>query len=247
MATVTTRYRCPVTPDECPSSPRRGFCKVHEWEQLVAERVYVTAEPEDAPGSSDPGGSGSRSEAGAGAPGGSGDRPEAGAGAPGRARVRPEVPADRPRARTTRPTADANPRAPRDRTAAPPTRLQSPPASGRGATPAPATPCLALVLAGALVPVRAEGQGATRLGRDATDCAHVAGLAGLDQLSRNHAELTWHAGRLYITDLGSSNGTYVDGQLVTRPAQLWPGSHRLRLAEDVDVTLVELDEYGAPR
>ncbi len=103
------------------------------------------------------------------------------------------------------------------------------------------------MLAGALVPVHAEGQGPTRLGRDAPDCAHVPGLAGLDQLSRNHAELAWHAGRLYITDLGSSNGTYVDGLRVTRPAQLWPGSHRLRLAEDVDVAVVELDEYGAPR
>lgn len=143
--------------------------------------------------------------------------------------------------------ADADPHAPRDRTAAPPTRLQPRPASGRGAAPAPATPCLALVLGGALVPVRAEGQGPTQLGRDASDCAHVPGLAGIDQLSRNHAELVWNAGRLYITDLGSSNGTYVDGQPVTRPAQLWPGRHRLRLAEDVDVTLVELDEYGAPR
>ncbi|MYV52905.1 hypothetical protein GT042_10395, partial [Streptomyces sp. SID3212] len=44
MATVTTRYRCPVSPDECPSSPRGGFCEIHEWEQLVPQRAYLTAE-----------------------------------------------------------------------------------------------------------------------------------------------------------------------------------------------------------
>ena len=47
MATVTTRYRCPVTPEECPTSARRGFCRIHEWEQLVPARVYVTAEAGD--------------------------------------------------------------------------------------------------------------------------------------------------------------------------------------------------------
>ncbi|MEU9974528.1 FHA domain-containing protein [Streptomyces sp. NPDC051014] len=220
MATVTTRYRCPVTPDECPSSDRRGFCAVHQWERLVPERVYVTAEPDDAPRT--------------GAQDGSGPRP--GTDADGAADVWPEAPADRPRDRPARPTARTDPREPREGTPAPPARQ-----------PAPAAPCLALVLAGALVPVRAEGQGPTRLGRDAADCAHVTDLAALDQLSRRHAELTWRAGRLYVTDLGSVNGTYVDERPVTRPVQLWPGGHRLRLADDVDVPLVELDEYGAPR
>jgi hypothetical protein len=222
MATVTTRYRCPVTPDECPSSDRRGFCTVHRWERLVPERVYVTAEPDGAPREDAPDGSG----------------PPPGTGANGDADVRPEAPAARPGGRTARPADRPHLREPREGTTAPPTRLQSPP---------PAAPCLALVLAGALVLVRAEGQEPTRLGRDAADCAHVTDLAALDQLSRLHAELTWRAGRLYVTDLGSVNGTYVDEQPVTGPVQLWPGGHRLRLAEDVDVPLVELDEFGAPR
>ncbi|CAO0827147.1 hypothetical protein SMICM17S_10702 [Streptomyces microflavus] len=105
------------------------------------------------------------------------------------------------------------------------------------------------MLAGALIPVRGAGQDPTRLGREAPDCAHVPGLAALDQVFRAHAELYWHAGRLYVADTDSVNGTYVDGLRISRPAQLWPGGHRLRLADDpegVDVTVVELDEYGAP-
>src|SRR5438094_726906 len=83
----------------------------------------------------------------------------------------------------------------------------------------------------------------TRLGRDAPDCSHVPELSALDQISRTHAELTWHFGRLCITDTGSSNGTYVDGERITCRTQIWPGNHRLRLAQDVDVPLVELDEF----
>lgn len=246
MATVTTRYRCPVSPDECPSSPRRGYCKIHEWEQLVPERVYLTAESADAAGAAGPG----HAEHEAGGP----DRERTGRsqGAGGRDGETPRAdPAVGPHTPSGRSAPGAPP---------PPTRLQSTPASGpaphqdsrRRVTPdpAPATPQLALVLAGALVPVRGPGQDPTRLGRDASDCAHVPGLAALDQISREHAELSWHAGRLYITDIDSSNGTYVDDERIARPAQLWPGVHRLRLAqppEAVEVTVVELDEYGAPR
>ncbi|MET9880694.1 FHA domain-containing protein [Actinacidiphila glaucinigra] len=97
------------------------------------------------------------------------------------------------------------------------------------------------------MPVRREGDTATLLGRDAPDCSHVPGLSALDQISRDHAELYWLSGHLFIRDTGSSNGTYVDGERITAPTRLWPGHHRLRLAQDVDVTVVELDEYGAPR
>jgi hypothetical protein len=58
-------------------------------------------------------------------------------------------------------------------------------------------------------------------GRDPTAC----GLAHLDPgLSRRHAEVWLDAGQTYIRDLGSSNGTWVDGQLVgAYPVQLRPG------------------------
>ncbi|MEU9289730.1 FHA domain-containing protein [Streptomyces sp. NPDC048275] len=314
MTTETTRYRCPVTPDECPSSTRRGFCQTHEWERLVPERVYLVAESEDdaaqtsGPGGDDSGaagqGSGGSGVAGSDSDGSGTDArsTDARRGGPARAagpgrrnqgptapnrestapnrerpapnyestapnRERPAPHRDRPASsqgdgrrnrppRPAGPTTDG-PHAPSGRStpAVPPTRLQSTPTptprprqdTSRRAAPAPAAPCLALVLAGALIPVRGVDQDPTQLGRDAPECAHVPGLAALDQLSRAHAELHWHAGRLYITDTDSSNGTYVDDELITRPTQLWPGGHRLRLAEDVDVDVVELDEYGAPR
>jgi hypothetical protein len=210
MATVTTRYRCPVS-DECPPSQRRGFCPNHVWEQLVPERIYLTAvlaDTADAPV----------------AAGATDVTDPAGAAGQAAAPAEPEARAEAPR------------RVP--------------------ATPAPATsqPALtatqlALVLLGALVPVCAADRGRTVLGRDAADCAHVPGLTELDQVSRLHAELHWHGGRLYVTDLGSSNGTFVDGERISRPTQLWPGAHRLQLAqhpEAVDVAVIELDEFGAP-
>jgi len=59
-------------------------------------------------------------------------------------------------------------------------------------------------------------------GRDPTAC----GLAFLDPgLSRRHAEIWLENGNTFIRDLGSSNGTWVDGQLVgAYPVQLKPGA-----------------------
>src|SRR5262249_14991538 len=42
-------------------------------------------------------------------------------------------------------------------------------------------------------------------------------------VSRVHASLTVDGRRVVIADLGSSNGTYVNGRLLTRPASLVPG------------------------
>jgi pSer/pThr/pTyr-binding forkhead associated (FHA) protein len=49
-------------------------------------------------------------------------------------------------------------------------------------------------------------------------------LKGDSELSRNHAQLTVHNGDIYITDLGSSNGTYVDGQFIKKSTKLLIGS-----------------------
>ncbi|MFD0149958.1 FHA domain-containing protein [Streptomyces sp. NPDC055721] len=97
-----------------------------------------------------------------------------------------------------------------------------------------------------LVPLRGEGEAPTRLGRDAPDCAHVSGLDLLDQISREHAEFFWESGRLYVRDTCSSNGTFVDGERIEGPARVWPGRHEVRLAQDVDLVVVEIDEFGAP-
>ncbi|MFF9264102.1 FHA domain-containing protein [Streptomyces longwoodensis] len=264
MATVTVRYRCPVTPEECPSSSNRGFCQVHEWEQLVPERVYLEAGTDDADGAAGTAGAGAAPRDG----GAAGTWAAARGGTP--AADGPTAPGDPGQRRpggtgqeggAAHPTASRSSSA-RSSAAGPlghgvPTRVQAPPVTASAPGPAaprrgpvPVTPQLALVLAGALIPVRGPEQGSTELGRDAPDCAHVPGLANLDQLSRRHAELTWHAGMLYVADVGSSNGTFVDGVRITRPVQLWPGTHRLRLAQEpeaVEFVLVELDEYGAPR
>ncbi len=44
----------------------------------------------------------------------------------------------------------------------------------------------------------------------------------VEHLSRKHAELTLQDGKLFVTDLGSSNGTFVNGNRVTR-IELHPG------------------------
>lgn len=248
MATVTTRYRCPVTPDDCPTSSRRGFCKVHEWEQLVPERVFLTAD--QTPGTDSGGGNGADHGLAHGADNGGETDGSAGAAAPSArtasARTASPKPAPRKPA-SPEPAPQAGPAngtrgRPRD------TRAGRPrPAADRQSRPRPTAVRIALVLAGALVPIRGAGEEPTRVGRDAPECAHVPGLAGLEQLSRAHAELTWRGDRLYIRDTCSANGTYVDGEEITDAVQLWPGRHRLRLAQDIDVSVVELDEYGAPR
>jgi pSer/pThr/pTyr-binding forkhead associated (FHA) protein len=46
-------------------------------------------------------------------------------------------------------------------------------------------------------------------------------------VSEKHAEITWHSGRWHIRDLGSSNGTALNGSsvagapLLLRPAPIW--------------------------
>ncbi|MFB7677617.1 FHA domain-containing protein [Kitasatospora purpeofusca] len=217
MATVI--YRCPVgAPGECPPSGTRGYCQVHMFQQL--ER-YDPAE--DVPPA------GTAAETSAGTPL---DTPSAG-----------PRPATDPEA-ATRPARPARPAEHRSQH-----RQQQ---QDHRPQPRPARPPvvrLALVVAGVLLPVRAEhrrGGGGLAIGRDEPDCAAVPGLAGLDQLSRHHARLRWIDGALYVEDLGSTNGTFVDGRRIEEPTRIGP-AHRLRFALDLDVQVVEIDEFGAPR
>ena len=48
-------------------------------------------------------------------------------------------------------------------------------------------------------------------------------------VSSQHARLSWHGGQLVLEDLGSANGTYVNGERVSRVA-VKPGTD-VRLAE----------------
>ncbi|WP_327674575.1 FHA domain-containing protein [Kitasatospora sp. NBC_00458] len=152
------------------------------------------------------------------------------------------------------PAQDAPPPAPTTSQPAPPPAPAAPAGGTPDAATRPARPArpvvrLALVIAGALLPVRGEhqrGGGGLAIGRDEPDCAAIPGLAGFDQLSRHHARLRWIDGVLHVEDLGSTNGTHVDDRPVDGPTAVWPG-HRLRFAEDIDVQVIEIDEFGAPR
>ncbi|OMC39021.1 hypothetical protein A5740_02990 [Mycobacterium sp. GA-1841] len=57
-------------------------------------------------------------------------------------------------------------------------------------------------------------------------------------VSRRHAELRYEDGRLYVTDIGSSNGTFVNDQRLPASTEyeLRPGQ-ALRLASDVAVEI----------
>lgn len=43
------------------------------------------------------------------------------------------------------------------------------------------------------------------------------------EVSRRHARISWQSGDYYIEDLGSTNGTFLNGTLVTRPQALRSG------------------------
>ena len=61
-------------------------------------------------------------------------------------------------------------------------------------------------------------------------------------VSRHHARLTYQAGHYFIEDLGSANGTFVNGQRLAGPQALNPGD-RVALGE---TTVLELEALGAP-
>ncbi|MFB8240148.1 FHA domain-containing protein [Kitasatospora purpeofusca] len=218
MATVI--YRCPVgAPGECPPSATRGYCQVHMFQQLERHDPAEDVPPTDTPADTPT------------------DTPVDAAAAGPRPAIDPEA-ATRP----ARPARAAQPQQNQHRQQQQHQRQQPRPAR-------PPVVRLALVVAGVLLPVRAEhrrGGGGLAIGRDEPDCAAIPGLAGLDQLSRHHARLRWTDGALYVEDLGSTNGTFVDGRRIEGPTRIGPGQ-RLRFALDLDVQVVEIDEFGAPR
>jgi class 3 adenylate cyclase len=70
------------------------------------------------------------------------------------------------------------------------------------------------------------------------DCAGL--LVDDAQVSRRHIELRPDGGRVYVTDLGSSNGTFLDGVAIDGAVELTPG-HTLRIGD----TVIERSEDGA--
>ena len=105
----------------------------------------------------------------------------------------------------------------------------------------PPVPLIAVGYLGASLQIPPGG---LTLGRDTTPSL---GLPG--QVGRKHAHLYWDGSVLRVRDLGSWNGTYVDGRKLDREeaAALKPGQ-ALRLALDVELSVaeIEVDDYGRP-
>ncbi len=90
--------------------------------------------------------------------------------------------------------------------------------------------------------------GELRLGRSAPEFRENPDARSADQVSRWHARLYRDEhGDLYVQDLESANGTYVDGAQVEGdvPARLRSGQV-LRLAMDVECAILRLNEHGEP-
>ncbi len=61
------------------------------------------------------------------------------------------------------------------------------------------------------------------------------------QVSRQHCEIYGEAGFLAVEDLGSSNGTYINGERIHEPTFLYPGE-RLRVGQVVFEALYDAPE-----
>ncbi len=69
-------------------------------------------------------------------------------------------------------------------------------------------------------------------------------LSPTTKLSRHHAELTEDGGVWFVRDLGSMNGTYVNGERIEWPRELKPGD-RIRMAENT-LVFAEVEVPPAP-
>lgn len=122
------------------------------------------------------------------------------------------------------------------------------PGPGAGPAPAAAPPAERLALR---MPWRQQinlpDEGDLVLGRSSTEFHADPAASAAHQVSRRHARFYRDEhGDLYVEDLNSANGTYIDGAPVTgRPGRLRSGQV-LRLAQDVDCDVLRLNEHGEP-
>ncbi len=70
------------------------------------------------------------------------------------------------------------------------------------------------------------------------------------EVSRKHAQITWENGRFVLTDLNSSNGTYVNGRKVLKMVlsggdQLRIGSSRLQFTQTVEKNTASEESYNS--
>src|SRR5918994_1795000 len=83
-------------------------------------------------------------------------------------------------------------------------------------------------------------------GRDANECDIAFDSAQHPMVSRKHAEIRFHAGTWLIVDLGSSYGTFLNGQKLTQPMPIAVGSG-LQFGVDGPVfRVIWFEPSGAP-
>jgi len=90
-------------------------------------------------------------------------------------------------------------------------------------------------------------EGELVLGRSSPQFHAHPDATAAHQVSRRHARFYRdQQGELYVEDLSSANGTYIDGAAVEgAPSRLGSGQI-LRLAQDVECTVLRLNEFGEP-
>jgi adenylate cyclase len=85
------------------------------------------------------------------------------------------------------------------------------------------------------VPIFLSVQQPILLGRDCDGCVLVD-----PQVSRSHLQLQPQAGKVLVTDMGSTNGTFLDGERIDSPVLLMKGS--VILAGETRLTLESSDD-----
>ncbi len=98
---------------------------------------------------------------------------------------------------------------------------------------------VSLLFAPPLPPLRLTPGGEATLGRSPT-CDLTLGSA---QASRHHAVVRHDAEGVWLVDLGSTNGTFVNGERQSGPCRLAAGD-RIRIGE-LEITYGELDDLDA--
>ncbi|WP_432874606.1 FHA domain-containing protein [Kribbella sp. CA-245084] len=76
------------------------------------------------------------------------------------------------------------------------------------------------------------------IGRESPDARIAGNLAQYDGVSRRHAQLAVEDTGVTLVDIGSTNGTRVDGLPVSRvPLTLGPGEHQVHLGKTAVVVI----------
>ncbi len=127
----------------------------------------------------------------------------------------------------------------------PPTRVEIPKTEGAArageAPPASSLPRLRLSVSGGEPRIHTLNQPEVTFGRVASNEIVIEN----PDISRRHARLVRIENRYQIEDLGSSNGTFVNGELISAPRLLHPGD-QVRLGQSVEFTYELPDAAAAP-